>query len=578
MNSNHYQNLTCLESIDCLGTDINFTMNKQSTFKHAYGGFLTIVLAMCLASLTSVFVTPFFERKQPYIKYKSVKTKDPSLFKLKDNNFFLVYKIEFQNNEISDEIILSYFNYSLYYTEKMTNNGTTNSIVKQLQTRKPTLEDTFGDNFLFVNNHLERAIVPIFTDEMMLGGSTINSVYAFISFELRLYNATDKDYLNKTKQFLLNNPAVLKIYYSDLAILLDNYDNATQPFISYFSDDITFEDRKNTQIQFSLNEVSTDKSYFLENNTQSIKLPLHILSTPKSSQRNFNDNILFSVTINASKFTSSYFRYYTKVPEILASVGGILSIVIHAFGFLNIYIGRYMFNLKIMESLFEFDKYYFKDIKEIHDIRQTRVTIINPKNKINDNSTDKSVKNEKFVDKTLDITGRNLHVSEVNNLHTVHKNKKLKIENIANHFFTRTDVVFQLFCCFMPNKFRKNKEKLFFKAQDHVDNYLDFIRLIKKLFEVDILKYFILNKDQLTVFDMIKRPLISFDDISPFSNKLFNFSNTNIKSEHELLNMSLEDKKNLYKSYERINKKKTRSVIDRKLLKSLEDNLDLINK
>lgn len=129
--------------------------------------------------------------------------------------------------------------------------------------------------------------------------------------------------------------------------------------MSYFNDDILFENLKKVTLQFSMNRVETNKAYFFEKSTDIHDLPLHISTTPYSSHRLQKENNLFIATVNASKFTSTYFRYCKKLPEILANLGGILSIIMTIFKLVNTYVAEYLFNLKLMDALFEFDKAYF---------------------------------------------------------------------------------------------------------------------------------------------------------------------------------------------------------------------------
>jgi hypothetical protein len=103
------KSLSFLEIIDLLGSPINYRINNKNIFKKPFGGILTIIMLIGLISLTSFFITPFFERLDPRVIYQNVKTQNPKPWELKAKDFFLGLKFDFPN--ISYEDLLKYINF-----------------------------------------------------------------------------------------------------------------------------------------------------------------------------------------------------------------------------------------------------------------------------------------------------------------------------------------------------------------------------------------------------------------------------------------------------------------------------------
>ena len=66
-----------------------------------------------------------------------------------------------------------------------------------------------------------------------------------------------------------------------------------------------------------------------------------------------------------------------------------------------------------------------------------------------------------------------------------------------------------IFCC---NKRLKKKADLIEKGEEKVFFYMDVLTYIKRMQEIDILKYIILSKNQLNLFDFLSRPSIATAD------------------------------------------------------------------
>ena len=93
--------------------------------------------------------------------------------------------------------------------------------------------------------------------------------------------------------------------------------------------------------------------------------------------------------------------------------------------------------------------------------------------------------------------------------------------------FSCYDVILRS-CCFISNNL-KLKNELYEKALKKTNNYLDIVTYLKKMQEIDILKYLVLDKDQVKLFNFLTIPSISVNSIdSDDYNK--NFLKTNVSN------------------------------------------------
>lgn len=117
-----------------------------------------------------------------------------------------------------------------------------------------------------------------------------------------------------------------------------------------------------------------------------------------------------------------------------------------------------------------------------------------------------------------------------------------------------------IFCCGKLLYRRKEKTELFAKGDMKLNQYLDIVHYLRKMQEIDILKYLVLDRDMMTLVNFISRPSINRNDDFFTENKIY-FEPQNLNFE------SIEDIQQLKTSYENISSKFNNKNIEQKLLK-----------
>ena len=136
------------------------------------------------------------------------------------------------------------------------------------------------------------------------------------------------------------------------------------------------------------------------------------------------------------------------------------------------------------------------------------------------------------------------------------------------------DLIFKIICCLKLCVKKNNeydndylKNELFSKGKKKLYYYTDIVTYFKKMQELDILKYIMLDDDQLKILNFVSKPLISKtkEDIYKILN--INHQNNNMRLDRvEIVN--------LFNSYNKLNQ--SENIVNSKLIKLANYQIDMI--
>jgi len=112
-----------------------------------------------------------------------------------------------------------------------------------------------------------------------------------------------------------------------------------------------------------------------------------------------------------------------------------------------------------------------------------------------------------------------------------------------------------------------NKNLLLKKSKKKLYYYIDIVTYFKKMQELDILKYILLDSDQLKLLNFVSKPIISKtkDDI---------FKIVNENNDNNNLILDKEEIEHLFKSYVKLNHSET--LTNEKLIRLVNHEIDVI--
>ena len=186
-----------------------------------------------------------------------------------------------------------------------------------------------------------------------------------------------------------------------------------------------------------------------------------------------------------------------------------------------------------------------------------------------DLSNIKDINNKDPNNSTFEMNSKNfaLDVNLENKERTIsihHKNlserrASLEVEKLEKHakilakmkkpiFFTCYEVILRK--CFSKSKKLNLKNLLYRKASKKMNYYLDVLTYVKKVQEIDILKYLLLDKDQVKMFNFLTKPTISM--IYSDSDDIYQNIQQNREKHSKIDNQELEE---IIKSYNSVKEK-----------------------
>jgi hypothetical protein len=186
----------------------------------------------------------------------------------------------------------------------------------------------------------------------------------------------------------------------------------------------------------------------------------------------------------------------------------------------------------------------------------------------------------KMIPNNLDETKKSKHknLKDFSRIYEIFKNRKNN-KKVEKNFFTNSDIMALILpSCFKKSNYYSRKVELYQKALRYLQNYIDYTRVVKKTMEIDLLKFLLLDYDQINMYNLIKRPFITLDkktsetprcDLSNFSEVFAYYSNSCPKSSYDMKFLPKESKVLYNEFYYNFLNKEEKSDIDLKIINSL---------
>ncbi|CAD8058135.1 unnamed protein product [Paramecium primaurelia] len=350
------------------------------------------------------------------------------------------------------------------------------------------------------------------------------------------------------------------IYLGDTLLKLDNPGRPYEEIITVQFSSFSSSQSKQIQSNFKMIETKTDVGLIRSD----IKTELALLqSTQKDFQSSYNQVSYIENLIFMEQRVGNYKRSYIKLQNILGNVGGLWQLVALTISTLVSPVVATLMNLQMANRIFNFENNLnnnespsvSRSINNLNEHQNQNDFIKEDKNKLG-NSQKKSKKNLNQVENRLELKK-----------YLKQKKKQLEIG------------IFDLFC--MNLGIKKSFQQQIKYSIEKIFNKLDVVNILNKMQEIDKLKYVLLNKEQLELFNYIPKPLIPSDMFSKdFEQKL------NVLEEKlEFQFILQEEKSDLFKiesafyAYMKLHQKKKLSETDKNILDLVgEDMISIFEK
>jgi hypothetical protein len=485
---------------DILSDKVGFRVKGSEIYRTDFGGIISVAFMAASLGVIALLAIPFIKRSSPSsVIVQDLKTLAPEDINLRNSSFYLAFDISFfdenytfiPKEEINQDLDID-FTYvqttPTDYTETLLET-TPCDIMKQNLNNSKWFFDTLPEGYFCFDTEK-------YSNISLIGTSSGNPSFITISVNLKSSkNQTYLDYIEK--KYFKSTIGTINLYFSDLQIKINDLETPLIQMLGSYGVLFDFVNSKNVALEFSMPKVITDISYLFENNTEVISFPTLKNAIMGTSVRgpHYNDKRLIQYSILNSPSSTSYFRYYITISQYLANIGGILNVMLYILTIFNKFISKYNYEMNLMTHIFNFEEIKEKTSFQVDNSSNHKLIDIN-------NSNDLRIPNQVI----------NIPQKVKQNFLKQHSVKVF--EKISEgEVFTLKDKAIVIFGCCKGN----NKKKLYAKGSQLLNYYIDFFSVVKKISEIDIIKYLVFERKELQLVKFMKKPVVK---VSQSSNKI----------------------------------------------------------
>ena len=351
--------------IDCFGTNFNFFLNRRKKFKTFCGGIITIITLLLIILCLICFGKNLYQRKNPTINQTNINA-DYSIINFKEEKLVFAFRFENLDGEYVD---ISNKIYPIIYYYSRPENDSSNylsTIKKEEYLSYHICNDDEDENFN-LNEHYGKLFCIDFNNKEF-GGYWDNSYIYY--FEIRLYfclngekyskknpNCTSFETLNKI--FNNENPILFSLYYP---VYYFDFNSVNSPLVKYYRNYfyyLNYNLQKNDRLYIKRYILNDDKGILFGNNqeksvwgVEKIIGDFSYFSNEELNKEN-SSSLFYLMNIYMSSEKTYFKRYYTKIQDVIAEFGGLISVISSISKFFCDFINEKYQKIKIIEFLFD---------------------------------------------------------------------------------------------------------------------------------------------------------------------------------------------------------------------------------
>ncbi|CAD8064911.1 unnamed protein product [Paramecium sonneborni] len=576
-----HQVKTCLmnviNSLDFFGQPPFFRILKKQKFNTLLGHFLTVILIIVCALYLYFQFQDLLDQRSPNIIISETQGSNTPAFLLNSKNF--TFAISVVGSTLSSlttykkhfDVAMTACNRTRFFNE--TKQATDISLICRdiplescdLDTHFPEqYQQQYFGKFVLKNMFCIKKTVRE-QNPPQLQGFTNADTYQYITINLKpCKNSSTYDGCSPAEEIQAGlKSGFFVLYLGDTLLKLDNpgrpYEEIITVQFASFSSSLS----KQIFSTFKMIETKTDVGLIQQDYITEFGL---MQSQIKDSSGPFNEHSYVENTLYMDQRINNYKRSYIKIQNILGNVGGLWQLVALIITMIVSPIIATLMNLQLANRIFNFEN-------EGENINEQ-------------NSMSKSNQN---INRNLEM---NDLIVELNKQGKTPQQSKRDLEKVQNRGQLKQYLkqrkrqlkvgLWDLIC--MSIGFKKKHKQQIEYAIEKILCKLDVVNILTKIQEIDKLKYVILNKEQLELFNYIPKPLIPIDMFSQDFEKKLNV----LEDKAEFQFILQEEKSDLIKiesafnAYMKLSEKKRLTDTDKNILELVGDDMvaifDKINK
>jgi hypothetical protein len=615
--------LRFFQNFDNFGVQMQLRINNSDKYRSKCGGLVfSFYFLISLGYILYNFYN-FAWRKNMTLIYSSKIVEQENDVNLAENSFVISIGLMYQeNNSFVDNYLLNFFDFSYAYT--VTNS--TGKFKQSFQLR-PCEHSDFGENVFydFEKFNLNKTFCPDLKDfNQLLSGRFGDPVSKYSSLSISI----NKDYMNDLQAYgRMLEESYLKavIFFVETGVDYESFTNPTPVLITPYIVYLDLATYKKTDINLAFMQFRSDSNFLFNDPikyddivVESFRDYIFAIEDRKNSV--FTDALnLVRFYIKASNKIIVYERTYQKLSDFLANMGGMVSQVGLIIYVIMTNINEASAHQKIVNKIMRFRGKKNQDIDLLLSMVKHNDSLINMTNNISNVYSPFSKRSQRTVDQffkgggvsgslTIESPGResissskvkrvsffpdkvvivstptngqnaqlnnnqqtnfsNLNLKKTQTQTSVSSTPKYYNASYGRPFKMSAWEIFMSNFCFW-NKKLKFGTHLINKSKQKINYYMDILTYIKKMQEIDLLKFILLNPEQLQIFNFLSTPAVIIND---------NRTDVFKQLQEEINNKDCLDKlqvEKIYNSYSSMVSQGKHKSIDKKLIQLFNNELD----
>ena len=547
---------------DYFGIIFTFKLKQENKYKSRLGGMVFIFFLIFSAYYFINQMINFVWRQNYNINFSIAAQNQAPELNFTYREFKFAYALKYKNGTPVNYSQLPFLEHSLNLST--INDYNKKNKTKLILNKKPCDENDFNftkEDYNLTSLNLTNYFCPTNNSKMFINGTELDPMFTYVDITFSINdNWLTSENLNYIKSILEKDPIYFYVIWTDTAVDVVNIENPLSYYIRSISGFLDFNFMQKLNLDFSALNFTSDSAFFFEDSKSFNKINLRDSDTkmffiqdrskwiPKIKEDDTGKEIL-KIYLRSAPDVIIYNRSYTKFDIFIGNYGGLQSNVFMVLfvivGFLNEFWASQKVMNKILQfrehlklknpQLFQLLKTNLRTFKNEKDVNITKTAAIELTTMSIDKSQQDLCKDKSFIDLNIEqgkgktdsfekreietsididfpMKNRNLTIHH-KNLFSRHKTSFDKKQEIllSNSKTPLNFSSFEIILRLCPCKTKKLdiKNKFLEKASNKMDYYFDIFTYTKKMQELDIIKYLLLDKDQVKLFDFICTPSVS---------------------------------------------------------------------
>ena len=528
-----------LKKFDYFGVELHFLYESKIKYYSSTGGVIFILFLILSLVYVGCNISSFVNRENMTLIFYDSKLEKTDEIDFENFTSRFGYKFSCSGYE-DDARLKSIFQMKSNHVTMLSENG-------ERVKHRISLNHTLCTKQHFYNEFNESVDINGFEqnlhcpniDNQTVGGLYQDEIFKYFEIGIEVDKNTDPD---EVQTILKNHECRLEIYHVDTTINVYDYKNPVKRYIASEFSTLKANTIHKMNLFFKLQSFTSYENYLFDKYSRKYYVAFSYAESyaddkgyDRFEKKPYGYNVFAKIYIRSGLQRSIIQRKYMKLTEFAANMSSILSEILLILYVVVRYINYFYAQQSVIKKIFQFKDVY-KNEKNKFVIKKMKDKFVSPQknnyfgNKENNNNKDNlnlsknnndkkddnSVKNSSIEDITSSLTKNIFHKESMFNSNQSSKVLVQKPKSHYNYNNNQIDVKMNFFeiiikylvPCIKWAQFQI-KRKLFNSGFNKLCFQLDVLTYLKKIQEIELIKYILLEPSMYNMIHFLAKPSIS---------------------------------------------------------------------